>query len=673
VLGEFLKTLLIIWGISAIVIFALQRVRVSPIIGFLIAGVIIGPNGFKLIRSSEVVEVLAEIGVVLLLFTIGIELSVKELIRLRKHFLVGGSIQVILTVLLASFLTYLVIREINKSIFVGFLIALSSTAILFKILADRSEVDSPHGRIMTAILIFQDLCVVPMILITPLLGGGSVDIRSAVIQLMKAIIIIMIVLLMAKWVVPILLYKLVKSGIRELFIISIILLCFGVAYLTSLVGLSLALGAFLAGLIISESEYSHQATSDILPFKESFTGLFFVSVGMLLDVSYVIKNYWVVIIVSLAIFLLKSVVGMVAACIAGTHIKPSIHAGIGLGQIGEFSFVVAIAGRKLGIIDDNFYQLFISSSILTMIATPFLMNVAPDVAHWLVKKGLIREGKSRLKKVDKYGSEAVRIREHVIIVGFGLVGRNLALVLKEVNIPYVVLELNIDTVMKMKEKGEPIYYGDGTSKDILRKLGIKRANLLVIAISDPAATRRMVSIARNENKKLNIIVRTRYLAEVDELKNLGANDVIPEEYETSIEIFSRVLSAYKFPNHIILDLVEKVRGGNYYALRGTELPRKYLLKDIDLIPDIEVDSFRVSGESFLVGKSIDELQIRKKINVTILAIKRGERVIINPSPLLKFDYDDVIIYAGEHSAMHRALFYFKGDNQLNNQNELSEE
>ncbi len=665
--AEILKTLLIIWSVSAIVIFLLQRLKISPIIGFLIAGMIIGPNGTKLIKDTELVQVLAEVGVVLLLFTIGIELSMKELIRLRKHLLIGGSIQILLTIIISSLIIFLVIHDINKSIFIGFLVSLSSTAIVLKLLLDKGEIDSPHGRIMTSILIFQDLCVVPIMLFVPFLAGKSIAAKGIMFLIMKAILIIGIVIAMAKWGVPVLLYKLVQTGSRELFIIAIILLCFGVAYITSLIGLSLALGAFLAGLIISESEYSHQATSDILPFKESFTGLFFVSVGMLLNIKNAIDNYWLIILVTVSIFILKSSIAMVASCLASVHIKPAIQAGIGLGQIGEFSFIVAIFGKSLGIIDNIFYQYFISASILTMIATPFLVDVSPKIAYWLVGKGFIKESKKRLSKFKQVESENIKLKEHVIVIGFGLVGRNLALVLKKANIPYVVLELNIDTVLDMRKKGEPIYYGDGTSKEILNKLGIKKAHLIVIAISDPTASRRIVSIARKENENIYIIVRTRYLSEVDELKKMGANDVIPEEYETSIEIFSRVLSTYKFPNHVIIDMVETVRSKNYLALRGTDLPGKSLKKNLDLLPNIEVDSYKLTKDSHLIGKSISELQIRKKTNVTILAVKRKEKVLINP-PSFKFDINDVIIYTGDHNAMNKVLFYLKNNDLLEDKN-----
>ncbi|MFZ6017215.1 MAG: cation:proton antiporter [Nitrospirota bacterium] len=570
---DFLKSLVVIFGVSALVVFLLHRLKIPSLVGFLIAGIIIGPHGLGMVKDVHAVELLAEIGVILLLFTIGIEFSMAKLIRMKKAVIGGGGIQVLLTILLSAIAAYLTTENINKSVFFGFLIALSSTAIVLKMLTESGEVDSPHGRMMVGILIFQDLCVVPLMLLIPVLSGKSINIMDIAIKMGKAILIIAIVLLSARWIVPGLLHQVVHTRSRELFIITIILLCLGIALLTSSFGLSLALGAFLAGLIISESEYAHQATSDILPFKDSFIGLFFVSVGMLMNIGYMSDNCLRIAMAVTLIFGLKIITGMFSALIIGSPLRTGIHTGLGLAQIGEFSFVLAIAGKATGIITEDFYQVFLSSSAVTMTMTPFVLKAAPSVSGWIASRHLLKRV-DRLKKLEREGFPRKR-HGHVIIIGFGLNGRNLARVLKEAEIPYVVLEMNSDTVREMKKKGELIYYGDGTGKEILHKLSIEKARLLVIAISDPVSTRRIVSIARHENPNIYIIVRTRYVAEVDDLRALGANEVIPEEFETSIEIFSRVLHQYHFPNNVILDMVDKIRSDSYTALRSVEFPKKH--------------------------------------------------------------------------------------------------
>ncbi|MEW6675262.1 MAG: monovalent cation:proton antiporter-2 (CPA2) family protein [Nitrospirota bacterium] len=570
---DFLKSLVVIFGVSALVVFLLHRLKIPSLVGFLIAGIIIGPHGLGMVKDVHAVELLAEIGVILLLFTIGIEFSMAKLIRMKKAVIGGGGIQVLLTILLSAITAYLTTENINKSVFFGFLIALSSTAIVLKTLTESGEVDSPHGRMMVGILIFQDLCVVPLMLLIPVLSGESINIMDIAIKMGKAILIIAIVLLSARWIVPGLLHQVVHTRSRELFIITIILLCLGIALLTSRFGLSLAPGAFLAGLIISESEYAHQATSDILPFKDSFIGLFFVSVGMLMNIGYMSDNCLRIAMAVTLIFGLKIITGMFSALIIRSPLRTAIHTGLGLAQIGEFSFVLAIAGKATGIITEDFYQVFLSSSAVTMTMTPFVLKAAPSVSGWIASRHLLKRV-DRLKKLEREGFPRKR-HGHVIIIGFGLNGRNLAKVLKEAEIPYVVLEMNSDTVREMKKKGEPIYYGDGTGKEILHKLSIEKARLLVIAISDPVSTRRIVSIARHENPNIYIIVRTRYVAEVDDLRALGANEVIPEEFETSIEIFSRVLHQYHFPNNVILDMVDKIRSDSYTALRSVEFPKKH--------------------------------------------------------------------------------------------------
>ncbi len=656
----FLKSLVIVLGVSALVVFLLHRLKIPSIVGFLLAGAILGPYGVGVLRDVRSIEIMAEIGVVLLLFTIGIEFSMARLIRMKKAVIAGGGIQVLLTITLSAVAAYLLTGNANRSVFFGFLIALSSTAIVLKMLVDKGETDSPHGRIMVGILIFQDLCVVPLMLLIPSLSGEGINITDISIKLGKAVLIIAVVLLSARWIVPGLLHQVVRTRSRELFITTIIFLCFGIALLTSKFGLSFALGAFLAGLTISESEYSHQATSDILPFKDSFIGMFFVSVGMLMDIGYMSDNCLKIAVAVALIFGLKIITGIISALSIGSPLRTSIHAGLGIAQIGEFSFVLAVAGKASGIITGEFYQIFLSSSVVTMIMTPFVLKSAPFVSGWITSRHLLKRIAS-LKRVSEGEGFPRRRHGHVIIIGFGLNGKNLAKILKEAEIPYVVLEMNSDTVRDMKKRGEPIYYGDGTSVEILHKIGIHRAKVLMVAISDAAATRRIVQIARHENPSLHIVVRTRYVAEVDDLIKLGANEVIPEEFETSIEIFSRVLHRYNFPRNVIMDMIDKIRSGSYTALRGMELPKRHLFEKCEWLPDIEIEGFRVSENLHLVEKSIAELQVRKKTGVTIIAVRRGLEVFTNPEPDFTFRAGDIMLFTGERKNMVKALDYFKGE------------
>lgn len=651
---EFLKTLVIIFGVSGFVVFFLQKLKVPSIVGFLIAGVALGPHGFGMIREIREVELLAEIGVILLLFTIGLEISLKNLKRIRSAVLGGGFSQVLLTLLATAAIAYPFLGKLNESLFIGFLVALSSTAIIMKMLLDRAETDSPHGRLSMGILIFQDLCVVPLMLLIPILAGNQGSFPGLLWTMAKSAAILFLVIFSARWLVPNILHQIVHTRSRELFVITVILLCLGTALLTSELGLSLALGAFLAGLVISESDYAYQAISDILPFKDSFNGLFFISVGMLLDLRFLSQNPLLILFAVIFILLLKTSTGFFSVHLLGHPVRVSLQTGLQIAQIGEFSFVLAMAGKSAGLITESLYQLFLSSSVLTMLLTPLIVQLSPNISNWISSKKLLERLDRMRKRAEREGLPSKR-EGHVIIVGFGLNGRNLAEVLKEASVPYVALELNNYTVLEMKKKGEPIFYGDGTSLEILHKLGIDAARLMVIVISDPASTRRIVQIARKSNSRLYIIVRTRYLTEVDDLIQLGANEVIPEEFETSIEIFARVLHQFQVPRNLILELIERIRKGSYEVLRKVELPVKTLPDKCEVISEIDTETYLVNDRSHASGRSIKDLRIRTKTGATVIAVKRGSKII--PSPELEFVFTpgDIVYLIGSKENLLKAF------------------
>jgi CPA2 family monovalent cation:H+ antiporter-2 len=651
---QFLKTLVIIFGASAFVVFLLQKLKVPSIVGFLIAGAVLGPHGLGFVQEVREVELLAEVGVILLLFTIGLEISLKNLKRIRSAVLGGGFSQVLLTLLVTAAIAYPFLGKLNQSILTGFLVALSSTAIIMKMLLDRAEMDSPHGRLSIGILIFQDLCVVPLMLLIPILADNQGSFPGLLWTMVKSATILFLVIFSARWLVPNILHQIVHTRSRELFVITVILLCLGTALLTSELGLSLALGAFLAGLVISESEYAYQAISDILPFKDSFNGLFFISVGMLMDLRFLSQNPLLTLFAVIFILLLKTSTGFFSVYLLGHPLRVSLQTGLQLAQIGEFSFILAMAGKSAGLITESLYQLFLSSSVLTMLLTPLIVQLSPNISIWISSKRLLERLDRMRKRGEREGLPSKR-EGHVIIVGFGLNGRNLAEVLREASVPYVALELNNYAVLEMKKKGEPIFYGDGTSLEILHKLGIDAARLLVIVISDPASTRRIVQIARKSNSRLYIIVRTRYLTEVDDLIQLGANEVIPEEFETSIEIFARVLHQFQAPRNLIFELIERIRKGSYEVLRKVELPVKTLPEKCEVISEIDTETYLVSDRSNASGRSIKDLRIRTKTGATVIAVKRGNEII--PSPELEFLLmpGDILYLIGSKESLLKAF------------------
>ncbi len=655
----FLKPLIIILIVSAFVVFVLHRIKIPSIVGFLLAGIMLGPHGLGFIQDTNTIQTFAEIGVILLLFSIGLEFSLSRFLKMRLEVFGIGGLQVFIAVSLTALISYHWLETVNTAIFIGFLVALSSTTIVMKLLSERAELESPHGRISVGILIFQDLCVVPFMLLIPIMsvyGGKPIEF---IFTLAKALAIIVLVLLSARWIVPYILHQIVRTRNRELFVIAILVLCFGTAFITSEFGLSLALGAFLAGLVISESEYSHEATLTILPFRDSFNGLFFVSIGMLMNTSFFINNYVLVFSLVLGIIALKSFSVFLAMFLMRRPVRVSMHSSINLAQVGEFSFILAVAGLAWGLITNEMYQTFLSASILTMLFTPFMMQISPFISSRLSSHKLLKR-LERIKEhagLDKFPKKR---SGHVIIVGFGLNGKNLARVLKEINIPYVILDLNSNIVSTTKKEGEPIYYGDGTKIETLQKLGINAAVILVIAISDPVSCRDIVQTARkrSQNPELLIIARTRYISEIDDLLKLGADDVIPLEFETSIETFSRVLSYYQTPKDVISNLVNLIREDGYRGLRQTGLiARKHLLEKYAVLSHVEIETFVVSKDSTALGKSIRELDFRSKTGATIISVERNHEMNINPVPDFIFEVGDTVFITGKKEDITRGLYY----------------
>lgn len=640
-----LNDIVIIFGLAIAVLFICHRLRMSAIVGFLLTGIFVGPYGFGLVKAVYEVEILAEIGIVLLLFTIGIEFSLERLLQIRKSVLMGGSLQVSLTFLAVLFIARRFGQAFGEAVFIGFLVSLSSTAIVLKLIQERAEVDSPHGRTTLGILIFQDIIIVPMILVTPLLAGATGNIgESLLLLLAKGIGIILLVMVSAKWIVPQVLYQIARTRNQEIFLLSVVVICLGVAWLTSKAGLSLALGAFLAGLIISESEYSHQALGNILPFRDVFTSFFFVSIGMLLNVGFLFQHLGTIALIALGILLLKSIIACFTTVLLGFPLRTSILVGLALSQVGEFSFILSRTGVEHGLLAGNIYQMFLAFSILSMAATPFIITLAPRAADIILRLPLPKRLISGFYPVSEIKVKGKK--DHLIIIGFGVNGRNVARAARLSGIPYAVIEMNPEIVKNERAKGEPIYYGDSTHAVVLQHANIKDARIVVTAINDPASTRRITEIIRRLNPKVHLIVRSRHLQEMKPLYELGANEVIPEEFETSVEIFTRVLAKYLIPRDEIERLVAEIRSDGYEMFRSL-FKESSSFSDLNLqLPDVEISTLKVVERSPLVGKSLAEIELRKKYGVTLLAIRRNSQILSNPNANMPFCDNDVLFVLG---------------------------
>ncbi len=646
----FLRDFVFIFGVAIGITFLFYQLRIAPIVGYLIAGVLLGPSVLGIAKDVASIEVLAEVGVILLLFLIGVEFSLDEFLRMNQKMFLSGFLQIFLTAAIVMSIAIIFGASISQGLFVGFLVAMSSTAIVMKVLSDRGEMDSPHGRLTTAILILQDLSVVVIVLLMPVLGGKSgFSALDIILNVFLVIAFMVLVIVASRSVVPFLLYRVVKTHSRELFLLSIVLMCFGTAYLTSLVGLSLALGAFLAGLIISESEYGHQAFSEILPLKDIFSILFFVSIGMLLDVDSILRDSWVVLLGVAGIFVIKFAAGVLVPVAIGYPARIGVLVAVALAQIGEFSFVLSKEGLNYGLISIGDYQVFLASAIITMIFTPFMIQGSTrlsDAVERLPLSDAVKFGRFHEERAEKEDW-----KNHVIVVGFGLNGRNVSRVLDASRIPFIVLELNPETVRIEKKRGIPIMYGDATKESVLEKANLKNARTVVIAISDASATRRIVELTRRLNPFVYIIARTRYTNEINPLYSLGANDVIPEEFETSIEIISRVLHRYFIPSNEIEKHIREIRKDGYEMLRNVQ--HKYTLfpELKQHLPDSEIETVRIKEDLSMAGKTLAEVGFRKKFGVTVLAVQRGKETIANPSGDTKLLPEDIVILIGTNAEL----------------------
>lgn len=630
-----------------------MRLKLPTIIGYLLTGAIAGPYGLSLVYASTAVEVLSEIGVILLLFVIGLEFSLKSLMAIKKAVFIGGSLQVTLTIGVTAMISYLFGFDWNIAVFFGFLFALSSTAIVLKLLQESGQVNTISGRTTLAILIFQDIIIVPLVLFTPMLAGESDNVLLSLFYLaLKGGLVIVLTIISAKYLIPQLLYRVAKTKNEELFLLSIIVTCFAVAYVTSLLGLSLGLGAFLAGLIISESEYSHHATGKILPFREIFLSFFFVSVGMLFDISFLAEHFLLILALVALTFVVKFTVTSLAVKSLGTSYKESFIVGFSIFQVGEFSLLLAKEGLKYELLDNTTYQFFLAISILTMIITPFVLKQRENLACKVLNIPMPQKFKKKLEQktqVPELNLEKDSLNDHLVIIGYGLNGRNLSRAAKRAKIPYVIIEMNPETVKVEAAKGEPIVYGDAANAVVLEHVQIHKARVAVIAISNQPATSGIIENIRTASQSVFIIVRTRYVNEIESMLNQGADEVIPEEFETSIEIFTRVLYKYLVPKGEIDDFTNDVRHHNYEVFRTPSNDSSVPTLDI---PEINFAGIKIEKDhGTYIGKSLKDSNLRGNTGINLVAIKRDGKTVTEITGNTKVKLGDIVYVVGKPEAL----------------------
>lgn len=542
----FLGDLVTVATVAAGVALILSRLKIPTIAGFLVAGALLGPHGLALVRSQEFIEKLSEIGVVLLLFTIGLEFSLQRIRDIFRQAALGGLAQIVLTV----GVTYIIARGLGVSasqgLFYGFLFALSSTAVVLRVLAERGESDAPHGRFIIGTLIFQDLCVVPMVLIIPLLVAGQ-SVADGTLQisyaLLKAAAMIIGTFVLARFIVPRVFAAVDASQSREIFLLTVICLCLGTAWLTSMVGLSLALGAFLAGMIVADTEYGHRAMGDVLPLRDAFLSLFFVSLGMLFDSRLLVAQPLVISLLLAGFLLLKGLLATISAMVMRFPARVAWLAGVGLAQFGEFGFVLTQVAVDSGLANRSEVQPVLTAGIMSICVTPLLLKMAP---HFSAGERILAplERLLGVKGVDAIDRTSSRhsYKDHVVLVGYGVAGQRCSEELKARNVPFIAVELNSKNVRLGKAKDFPVFYGDASSPEALRHAHLQSAKLMLVMINDPQAVYRILDSARHVARDVPILVRTHYVMDRERLLKAGATDVVVEEIEAAHAIVGRMLA-----------------------------------------------------------------------------------------------------------------------------------
>jgi monovalent cation:H+ antiporter-2, CPA2 family len=553
-----LQELALIAALSVAVTLLLSRLRLPAVAGLLLAGALAGPHGLALVTSTHEIEILAEVGVVLLLFSIGLEFSLERLRKIFRQVVIGGMLQVGLTITATIVAALSLGQTLSRGIFFGFVFAMSSTAIVLRALAERRELDAPHGRFIVGALIFQDLCVVPMVLIVPILGSGSSAGSEIGLALLKAALVVVVTLAVARVAAPRLLGLVDASRSREIFLLAVLSICIGTAWLTSLVGLSLALGAFIAGIVVAGTEYGHRALGDVLPLRDAFVSIFFVSLGMLFEPAVVLDEPWAVSVFFSGFLVGKGFIATLAALAMRFPARVAWLAGVGLAQFGEFGFVLAALGRESGVISDPAVRAMFAGGILSMFITPLLVRLAPHVTAGERILGPLAK-LIGVRSIDEPDATTDALADHTVIVGFGVAGRMLARALSACRLPYVVIELNAETVRRSRAEGKPVFYGDATSSEALTHAHVEAAKVVVLLMSDPEGTQRVIASIRRLAPRVRVITRARYELETSQLRQLGADDVVVEEVEAGVEMTSRVLRSCERGEDVIDAVTQSLR------------------------------------------------------------------------------------------------------------------
>jgi CPA2 family monovalent cation:H+ antiporter-2 len=649
-MGATFESVLILLAAAVLVVGVFRTLQLPPLVGYLCVGLVVGPHALGLIADSRDTDHLAEFGVVFLMFSIGLEFSLPRLFQMRRLVLGLGGAQVAATMALVIAVTLPFLDDWRAAFAVAGALAMSSTAIVVRMLADRMQLDTPHGRAALGVLLMQDLAVVPLLIVIPALGGSAETMAGALaLAALKAAVVLAVILFLGQRLMRPWFHAVARRRSHELFIANVLLITLGLAYITEIAGLSLALGAFLAGMLISETEYRHQVEEDIKPFREVLLGLFFVTVGMKLDLAVVAVNVVAVAGVFALTTLAKFGIVFVLARAFGSPTGVAMRSGLALAQAGEFGLVLMGLAAARGVVDPVIAQVTTAGMLLSMLLAPLLIQHSDRLvlrfskAEWLL----------RSLQLHQVAVQSLASERHIIICGYGRTGQSLARFLQRADVSYVALDLDPDRVREAAAAGETVVYGDASRRETLVAAGISRAAALIISYADTASSLKVLHVAHEVAPSVPVVVRTADDTELDRLTEAGAAEVVPETFESSLILASNALLLVGVPVRRVLTLLRDIRKERYRLLRGFYSGATDEPADLDEAAQPRLHSVTLSDAAFAVGHSLGELALGAT-GVDVTAVRRRNIRAEEPGPETRLQGGDVVVLLGTPAALEAA-------------------
>jgi len=644
-----LQPVLVLLATAVLVVVVFRQLKQPPLLGYLIVGAAIGPHAFGWIRETEQVRGLAEIGVVFLMFSIGLEFSLPKLRTMRRTVLGLGSAQVAITLLVVMGVALLLGLSWRGALVLGGALAMSSTAILAKLLAERYELNSEHGRQIIGILLFQDIAVVPLLIIIPALAAPAGDLAVSIgWALLKAAAVLTLLLFFGQRVMRAWFHVVARAKSSELFVLNVLLVTLGVAYVTELAGLSLALGAFVAGVLISETEYRYQVEEDIKPFRDVLLGLFFVSIGMLLDFRVVMQNAWVSVIL-VALVVAKTFLIFGVARLFGSTTSVALRTGLALGACGEFGFVLLAHANKSNLLSPDYLQPVLAAMVLSMLATPFIIQRSEAI----VRRLNANEWMMRAMQIHTIAVQSMTAVEHVVICGYGRSGQNLARFLEQEKVAVIALDVDLERIRDAAAAGEHVVFGDAARREVLIAAGLMRARALVVAYSDTTSALRILALVQELRPGLPVVVRTQQDTDIDRLKAAGAAEVVAEIMEGSLMLASTTLMLIGTPLNRVLRRIRETREHHYHLFRGFFRGVTDELDTDENASHRRLHSVLVTQGAAAIGKAFSELNL-VALQVEVTAVRRRNVRTMEPGPDTVIEEGDVVVMLGTEEAVAAA-------------------